>query len=338
MCHRKAHSLEGAVEVLGYDASSANDGHHVGVTAPTGNHVEVEMLLDSGSGCFTDVETNVESMRAVDFPHRRHEVLGGPHHLGQRLLVNIGELAAVVDWGDHRMSCCIGVEVEECERPRVAPQGQGRTIVLRRERIAEDALTTVTIVGSRHVLEPPGREEDLDHRSSLLEQFFSEVFPRLEVWDLLGRHMDLLTRLGVAAGSFAALADTKRPEPAKFHFLIATKGRDDALQNNLHNLVRLFPRDVGSVSHSLHKISFGHRHVAVLLAPPQPVSTASVLFLLVITLGFGLFFGLFLGNPLFGVAAIHLDPGLRLHFRFFGYFFIGNGLDGIPGFLTFITG
>jgi hypothetical protein len=65
MCHRKAHSLEGAVEILGHDASSTNDRHHVGVTAPPGNHVEVEMLLDSGPGCFTDVETNVESVRAV---------------------------------------------------------------------------------------------------------------------------------------------------------------------------------------------------------------------------------------------------------------------------------
>jgi hypothetical protein len=63
MCHRKAHSLEGAVEILGHDASSTNDRHHVGVTAPPGNHVEVEMLLDSGPGCFTDVETNVESVR-----------------------------------------------------------------------------------------------------------------------------------------------------------------------------------------------------------------------------------------------------------------------------------
>ena len=256
-------------------------------------------------GRLSDVETDVEAVRVVHLSHRCHEILRGLHHFGQRLRIDVKQFTAMMDRRHHRVAGRIRVEVEKGERPGIPAKGQRRTIVLRCKRIAEDALTAITIVNRRHVLEPPWGEKGFDHRRSLLQQFFPEMLTGFEVWNFLRWHVDLFARLRVPPGAFAALTNPKGPEATKLDFLVAAKGRDDALENYLNHLVRLFPRDIGRVGHRLHKISFGHCHVAVLLAPPQSTRLPSVFLLLVISRGLGRFIGFLHGLPRFALAAVH---------------------------------
>jgi hypothetical protein len=138
--------------------------------------------------------------------------------------------------------------------------------------------------------------------------------------------MHLFARFGVPTGSFAALADPEGTEPSKLDLLVATKGRDNALQYHLNDLVRLLPGNVGGISHRLHKISFGHRHVAVLLAPPQSTRLPSIFLIFVIALSRGCYFSLFLGLPLVGTAAVSVC--LHLDFRRFRLVLFGWGFGG----------
>lgn len=91
----------------------------------------------------------------------------------------------------------------------VPPESQGCTIISGCKRIAEDALATITFVGCRHVFEPPRCEKSLDHRRSLLQQFFPEMLAGFEVGDLFGRHMNLFAGFRVPTGSLAALPDAE---------------------------------------------------------------------------------------------------------------------------------
>jgi len=165
------------------------------------------MLLDPRPRRFTDVETDVEAVGSVKLAHRGHQVLDRAHHFAQRLDIDIGEITAVLDRCHHRVPSCVGVEVEECEGSGITPQSQGRTIVLGLESTAENALAPVSRFSRRYVLEPPWGEEDLVHRRSLLEELFPEIFPRLEVRDLFGWHVNLLPGLRIAADPFAPLSD-----------------------------------------------------------------------------------------------------------------------------------
>ena len=81
----------------------------------------------------------------------------------------------------------------------------------------------------------------------LLVGSIAQFLARLEVRDVLASQRNGFTRLRVAAGAFAALADPEGPETAKLHLFVSAKSRDDAFQDNLNDLVRLFPRDISGI-------------------------------------------------------------------------------------------
>jgi len=167
------------------------------------------MLLDARPRRLADVEADVESVGLVELSHCSHQILGGAHHLAQGFNIDIRQIAAVFDRRDHRVPGRIGIQVEECKRSRITPQGEGCGIVRRLESAAKNAFAPVSRVSRRYVLEPPWGEEDLVHRRSLLKELFPEKLSRLEVWDLFGWHVDLLPGFRVAAGSLTTLSDPK---------------------------------------------------------------------------------------------------------------------------------
>jgi glutamate mutase epsilon subunit len=93
-----------------------------------------------------------------------------------------------------------------------------------------------------------------------LQQLFAKMLTRFEVRDFLGRHVDLFTRLRIATSAFTSLSDAKRTESAKLDLFVAVKSGNDALENDLDDLIRLLSSHIGFIGNKLNQISLGHCH------------------------------------------------------------------------------
>src|SRR4026209_2046458 len=68
--------------------------------------------------------------------------------------------------------------------------------------------------------------------SSTVDQVF-ELLARLEIGDLLRRHVHLLSRLGIAPLARAPLPDTEAPEAAQLDLLVLVQSLDDRVEHRL---------------------------------------------------------------------------------------------------------
>src|SRR5829696_827804 len=77
--------LVALLEGLRHNPRVGDHGHEVGVAAPAGYDVQVDVVLDAGAGDATLVEADVEAVRLIDLLEPRHRPLGVSDHLGGRL-------------------------------------------------------------------------------------------------------------------------------------------------------------------------------------------------------------------------------------------------------------
>src|SRR6185437_16797794 len=71
----------GDVEGLRQNAGFCDNGHEVGVSAPSREGMEMDVVGDAGSGGLTEVHAEVEAVGMVDLAEAEFDALGGKDHL-----------------------------------------------------------------------------------------------------------------------------------------------------------------------------------------------------------------------------------------------------------------
>ena len=90
--------------MLGNGSDLRTDGHEIVVTFPSGNEMEVEMIGDPGTGCFSQVETNVDAMGVE--PLLEDGAAGGEHLHQTEIFIaaQFGELTEMTPGGEEQVA------------------------------------------------------------------------------------------------------------------------------------------------------------------------------------------------------------------------------------------
>src|SRR6185295_9654841 len=94
--------------------------------------------------------------------------------------------------------------------------------------------------------------------SSLVVEQLAQLLARLEIRDALGRHVDLVARLGIAPGPGAAVADPEAAEAAQLDLLARLEGEHDAVEHLVDDDLRLFLGQLRRAGDLFHQLGLGH--------------------------------------------------------------------------------
>src|SRR5439155_12319261 len=88
-----------------------------------------------------------------------------------------------------------------------------------------------------------------------------QLFARLEVGHFLRRHIDLVSRLRVAALAGLALAQPEAAEPSQLDLLTAMQRLDDAAEDRVDDDFGVLLRQIRNPRHFLDELRLGHAAV-----------------------------------------------------------------------------
>ena len=115
----------GYVEGLGQNAGFGGDGHEVGITTPSREGVEVDVVGDSGSGGLAEVHAEVDAVGMVDLAEAAFDLLGGEDHLLRGFGRKCGEGVDVQVGQDEHVASAIWVGIEADKAVRAAMDDVG---------------------------------------------------------------------------------------------------------------------------------------------------------------------------------------------------------------------
>ncbi len=127
-------------QVFRVNAGLSDSCHKVSVANPARQDVHVKMVGDSSSGSAAKIHPDVESIRVIDFTHRRLAAFRQIHHLVCRFLRRGGDFGDVRVGHDHRVAADVGIDVEDDEIVSGAVDDEFALVVpFTRQHQAEDA-------------------------------------------------------------------------------------------------------------------------------------------------------------------------------------------------------
>jgi len=104
-------------------------GHEVGVVAPAGDEVHMEMLLNPGARCRAKIDPDVESVRLERRRQRRLQRLQHRHHLQRLVVAQVFQRAGFAIGDDHEVAAIIGIDVKYGETALAAEENMVGFIV-----------------------------------------------------------------------------------------------------------------------------------------------------------------------------------------------------------------
>lgn len=102
-------------ERLGEDAGGAEHGHEIGVAAPSGDDVLVEVFGNSCSGGFSEVDADVKAVRFEGSCEELFSFDGGIYQAEAFLLVQVFYVWNFSIRENEEVSCVVGIAVHEDE-------------------------------------------------------------------------------------------------------------------------------------------------------------------------------------------------------------------------------
>jgi hypothetical protein len=102
----------GRRQVFGKHARLANRRHEIRVARPARHDVHVDVIGDAGSPGTSQIHSQVETVRVVNFAESRLATLGQLHHFSGRLVWRGVKLAEVGVRRDHQVTADVRIQIE----------------------------------------------------------------------------------------------------------------------------------------------------------------------------------------------------------------------------------
>ena len=139
------------------DAGFGGGGHEVGVAAPAGDEVDVEMLVDAGAGSGAEVDADVEAVGAEGGVDGGLEALEHSHHLEGFVVGEVLQPAGLAVGQDHEVAGVVGINIEQGEAALAAGEDEVGFVVGALRDAGEDV--SLVFLAIFHVKIAPRRPE-----------------------------------------------------------------------------------------------------------------------------------------------------------------------------------
>ena len=102
-------------QVFGKHARLANRRHEIRVARPARHDVHVYMIGDAGAGSTSQIHSQIETVRVVNFAESCLTALGEVHHFIRCLFRRGVKLLQMIVGSDHQMTADVRIQVENYE-------------------------------------------------------------------------------------------------------------------------------------------------------------------------------------------------------------------------------
>jgi hypothetical protein len=161
----RQHVVVSGSEVFRVNFSVGQNRHVVGVAVPSGDDVNVNVLIEAGAAGFAQIESDIESLGGFNGAQNFHAFLSQAVDFGEFFFFQLGDAGEVPVGGDHHMAGVVRENIHDDKTMGSPVEDEIFWVFFRAGKGAKDAISGFIFLDVFH---SPGGPYLFHRRNSLL--------------------------------------------------------------------------------------------------------------------------------------------------------------------------